>query len=766
MSINYSNNISGYLKTNIEEAKSIREVENLQKLDSVFVVKYHDSWIEGKHLYIQMEYCPQTLRDILKDKLQVFVRQTTEPMIIYEYFILCEIFRELLQCIEYIHGLDPPIIHRDIKPENILILYNEINKTFIKLGDFGLAIAHERQSQSHTRGAGTPKYMAPEVFDNRKYDIKADIYSLGGIGHEMFEINPVGKEKYISTIFSAKFNRLEDILRSMTEYTTRKRPTSAEVLNDYNQWSIDTMTKENKSMREVESLQKLNSVFVIKYYDSWTEGKHLYIQMDYCSITLRTVLKQKKQVFVRQSSEPMIIYEYFILCEIFRELLQCIEYLHGLDPPVIHRDIKPENILVSYNETTNTFLKLGDFGLAVEHERQSQSHTRGAGTPQYMAPVDHLNTRYDIKTDIYSVGGLVHDMFEIEEFDKHKYISTTFSAQFNRLEDIIGSMTDYSADKRSTSAELFHVFNDINGYNVLFVTNDDMVYGMGSNYYGSLGLGHNRAVNTPHIIPELCQQNIQQFICGMDFVLSINDNNCIHGWGSNDREQLARSLTKDYLKPNIISLPNNPVIRDISCGFYHSLVVTGDDCVYGWGFNRYGQMGCGEQHSKSIEHNKYDNNIINEMNKLSNICTKNVVQYISTWFEDNRYYIRMELCSHSLRTVLSLKGPAFGRRSAEEAMNSSEFFISCQIFAELLKCVQHLHDLSPAVIHRNLKPENVLIGGKAGNFHVFKSLSDNRNPEYLSPEETDGQTVDYKTDVYSAAKIAQNIFDIQLTPKL
>ncbi|CAG2102355.1 unnamed protein product [Medioppia subpectinata] len=171
---------------------------------------------------------------------------------------------------------------------------------------------------------------------------------------------------------------------------------------------------------------------------------------------------------------------------------------------------------------------------------------------------------------------------------------------------------------------------------------------------------------------------------------------------------------------------------------------------------------------------KYDHTIHNELNKLTNICDKYLVQYYKIWFEDNKYYIPMELCSHSLRTVFDFKSRVFGRRSAEEFL--TEFFISCQIFAELLKCVQHLHDLSPAVIHRNLKPENVLIGGKAGNLclklcdfglsQVFKSLSDNRNPEYLSPEETNGGTVDYKTDVYSAAKIGKNIFDIQVTPTL
>ncbi|CAG2100883.1 unnamed protein product [Medioppia subpectinata] len=160
------------------------------------------------------------------------------------------------------------------------------------------------------------------------------------------------------------------------------------------------------------------------------------------------------------------------------------------------------------------------------------------------------------------------------------------------------------------------------------------------------------------------------------------------------------------------------------------------------------------------------------LSKLTNIIAENVVKYLDIFREENRYYIRMELCSENFQSVLSLKGPAFGRRSAEEAMNLSEFFISCQIFAELLECIQCLHDLSPAVIHRDLKPENVLIAVNAGKWRlklgdfglsdVFQRLCYKRDAKYLSPEETNGQTVDYKTDVYSAAKIARNIFDLQL----
>ena len=66
------------------------------------------------------------------------------------------------------------IIHRDIKYENIFV--NDFGD--FKLGDFGVA----RKLENTTGGLskkGTLMYMAPEVANDKKYDARADIYSLG-----------------------------------------------------------------------------------------------------------------------------------------------------------------------------------------------------------------------------------------------------------------------------------------------------------------------------------------------------------------------------------------------------------------------------------------------------------------------------------------------------------------------------------------------------------------------------------------------------------
>lgn len=75
------------------------------------------------------------------------------------------------------------IIHRDIKPSNILV----DQKGTYKLCDFGIAKnMSENPWGEMTSNIGTPLFMAPEVaLPNKKYDHRADIYSLGLVLYKM-----------------------------------------------------------------------------------------------------------------------------------------------------------------------------------------------------------------------------------------------------------------------------------------------------------------------------------------------------------------------------------------------------------------------------------------------------------------------------------------------------------------------------------------------------------------------------------------------------
>ena len=150
------------------------------------------------------------------------------------------------------------------------------------------------------------------------------------------------------------------------------------------------------------------------------------------------------------------------------------------------------------------------------------------------------------------------------------------------------SIFDNISEEVKTNIKYFYVFNYCDNSNVLFVTNDEKVFGYGYNN-GVLGLGHKNRLRIVTEIPELCQKNINKFINGFGFVFGINrDNNMLYGWGENNKGQLGRGYISDvlyHLKPSKVLWNEQKVIKDISCGNYHTLVLTTDGHLYGWGLN-------------------------------------------------------------------------------------------------------------------------------------------------------------------------------------
>ncbi|CAG2106489.1 unnamed protein product [Medioppia subpectinata] len=224
-----------------KKQKVAKEVKSLAKLDSNFVVKYYDSWLESNHLYIQMEFCPQSLKLLLRDKTIVFGRQPEDEMNVFEYFISCEIFKEILECVQYLHELDPPVIHRDLKPDNILINPKCRSNRFVKLCDFGLATDHDIDGQIASRYehsvVGTTRYIAPEVY-SRKYSHKSDIYSLHIIGEQLFGVDLQTSESFDakqSPVSTSILCLYQTLVAMMSTPNWKQRPECREVLAKHNE---------------------------------------------------------------------------------------------------------------------------------------------------------------------------------------------------------------------------------------------------------------------------------------------------------------------------------------------------------------------------------------------------------------------------------------------------------------------------------------------------------------------------------------------------
>jgi alpha-tubulin suppressor-like RCC1 family protein len=150
----------------------------------------------------------------------------------------------------------------------------------------------------------------------------------------------------------------------------------------------------------------------------------------------------------------------------------------------------------------------------------------------------------------------------------------------------------------------------VKGYNVLIVTKDDKTHAFGRNTYNLLGFGHIRVENKIQSVQELCDQQIIDFTNGFYHCIARNISGKVYCWGRNGWGLLGIGSQYDsYYKPILNQYLNNEFVTDISCGAFHSLVLTNCGEVYAWGVNRWGQIGngCNRDQSKPIKMKGFNN---------------------------------------------------------------------------------------------------------------------------------------------------------------
>jgi serine/threonine protein kinase len=103
----------------------------------------------------------------------------------------------------------------------------------------------------------------------------------------------------------------------------------------------------------------------------------------------------------------------FVRCtEILAPVCEALAAAHAAN--IVHRDIKPANIFL-HRAPHGEVPKVLDFGIArligdAANEKRITLDGSLVGTPAYIAPERFLNKDYDGKSDVYSIGVLVHQM--------------------------------------------------------------------------------------------------------------------------------------------------------------------------------------------------------------------------------------------------------------------------------------------------------------------------------------------------------------------
>src|SRR5271170_2358700 len=143
--------------------------------------------------------------------------------------------------------------------------------------------------------------------------------------------------------------------------------------------------------READMLAQLNNEHIPHIFDRFSEANRHYLVMEYIE---GTTLEDELKAHGGKLEAARII-------DVAIQVLETLEYLHDLNPPVIYRDLKPSNVML----TPDGQAKLIDFGIA-RHFAPLANATM-IGTQGY-APPEQYRGRVETRSDLYALGATMH----------------------------------------------------------------------------------------------------------------------------------------------------------------------------------------------------------------------------------------------------------------------------------------------------------------------------------------------------------------------
>ena len=158
----------------------------------------------------------------------------------------------------------------------------------------------------------------------------------------------------------------------------------------------------------------------------------------------------------------------------------------------------------------------------------------------------------------------------------------------NNFVESIPQKTQYSDIEKISAGSYFSFFQNF----------DKEIFGCGDNRNGNVGLGHN---NSPQIEPQILLNqppNIIQFSSGSFHCLFLDCEGIVFGVGFNLFGNLG--LGDNSCRNQLVEIQNIPKITSVFCSTNSSYLLDEDGNVWSFGHNEYGQLGHGDKFDRKV----------------------------------------------------------------------------------------------------------------------------------------------------------------------